>query len=70
MTQVFKIYIITEAGCRRGTNTYQCWLPLQLEFDVIQVHNCTESIKTQKNIASKQADKSWNRQVGLELALE
>ena len=26
--------------------------------------------KREKDIASKQADKSWNRQVGLELALE
>jgi len=34
----------TEAGCQRGTNTYQCWPPLQLN-DTIQVHKYTKSIK-------------------------
>ena len=33
--QAFKNNI--ETGCQRGTNTYQCWLPLQLN-DITQVH--------------------------------
>jgi len=30
----------TEAGCQRGTNTYQCWLPVQLKWyiAVTQMH--------------------------------
>ena len=30
----------TEAGCQTGTNTYQCWLPLQLKWyiAVTQMH--------------------------------
>ena len=46
----------TEAGCQRGSNTYQCWPPLQLN-DTIQVHKYTKSIK-KKNTASIQANKS------------
>ena len=34
IAQAFKI-TTTEAGCQRGTNTYQCWPPLQLK-DTIQ----------------------------------
>jgi len=37
----------TEAGCQRGTNTYQCWPPLQLN-DTLQVHKYTKSIKKEK----------------------
>ena len=42
-----------EAGCQRGTNTHQCWPPLQLR-DIIQVHKCTKNIKkevTSDNVA-------------------
>jgi len=35
------------AGCQRGTNTYQCWPPLQLN-DTLQVHKYTKSIKKQE----------------------
>jgi len=47
----------TEAGCQRGTNTYQCWPPLQLN-DTIQVHKYTKSIKKKRNTDSIQVDKS------------
>ena len=30
ITQMFRNNI-TEAGCQRGTDAYQCWLPLQLK---------------------------------------
>ena len=30
ITRMFKNNI-TEAGCQRGTDAYQCWLPLQLK---------------------------------------
>jgi len=46
------------AGCQRGTNTCQCWPPLQLN-DTLQVHKYTKSIKNKKkNIASIQVDES------------
>ena len=49
----------TEAGCQRGTNTYQCWPPLQLNDTIgeLQVHKYTKSIKKKKkkNTASIQA---------------
>jgi len=40
----------TEAGCQRGTNTYQCWPPLQLNDTIgeIQVQKYTKSIKKEK----------------------
>jgi len=36
---------------QRGTNTHQCWPPLQLR-DIIQVHKCTKNINKKKNTAS------------------
>ena len=32
---------------QRGTNTHQCWPPLQLR-DIIQVHKCTKNIKKEE----------------------
>ena len=45
----------TEAGCQRGTNTYQCWPPLQLS-DTIQVHEYIKALKKKKT-ASIQVNK-------------
>ena len=43
------------AGCQRGTNTYQCWPPLQLS-DTIQVHEYIKALKKKKT-ASIQVNK-------------
>ena len=48
---------ITEAGCQRGTDDYQCWLPLQLKSCNIGTRMHKKNIK-KKNTASIQADKS------------